>query len=425
MANNETQAWYQSIFQKRMLVVLLIGFASGLPLGLTGTTLQAWFTMENVDIVTIGFLALIGQPYVYKFLWAPAVDKLSPGFLGRRRGWMLCTQVILIALLLCMSFFSPAFSPVTLGIVALSVAIMSATQDIVIDAYRTEVLAPKERGTGAATFVMGYRIALIVSTGLTLILANFIGFKNVYILMAGLMGIGVFATLWGKEPKHYSEPPPSFMAACIGPFKEFLTRDNAILLLLLIVLYKLGDAFANTLTTTFLLRGLGFSLDVVGVVNKIMGLTATILGAFVGGYFLSKMGLYRALLWFGFLQAVTNFLFMVLAWMGPNFYMMVCAITIENLAGGMGTAAFLAFLMSLCHSKYTATQYALLSALSAIGRVFVGPMAGYLVEWLGWAEFFFWTVIFAIPGLVLLVYLKSTIDENEKKVDAPLAEDMV
>lgn len=407
--------WYKLLLQKRMMVVLLLGFASGLPLGLTASTLQAWYSVENVDIVTIGFLALVGQPYVYKFLWAPLVDRVRPPVLGHRRGWMLGTQCVLIALLIAISFFSPSVTPMTVAVIALSIAFMSATQDIVVDAYRTEILAPEERGAGAAMAVTGYRLAIIVSSGLALILAQHLGFKMVYLMMAGAMGIGVIATLWAQEPVHYKAPPPSLWAACIDPFKEFLSRKNAIFFLLLIVLYKLGDAFANSLTTTFLLRGLGFSLEVVGYTNKIIGLTATIVGAFLGGVLMARMGLYRSLLWFGFLQAITNLFFMLLAWSGPNLQIMIAAVCIENLAGGMGTAAFIALLMSLCNPQYTATQFALLSALSAVGRVFVGPFAGYLVNWLGWAEFFFWTAIFALPGLILLWCLRESIESNDSK----------
>jgi len=402
-------AWYQLLTQKRMLVVLLLGFSSGLPLGLTMGTLQAWFTIENVDIKTIGFLALVGQPYVYKFLWAPVIDKITPTFLGRRRGWMLITQISLIALLIFIAGFSPATTPLVVGVIALSIAIMSATQDIVIDAYRTELLPAEERGTGAAMAVAGYRIAVLVSGGLALILADYIGFRLVYISMAGFMGIGVLATLFCSEPIHHKAAPQTFVKACIEPFKEFWSRKNAIALLVLIVLYKMGDAFAGSLTITFLLRGLEFSLKDIGYIYKTVGLVTTLVGVFWGGLLMARIGLYRSLLWFGFLQAITNFLFMVLAWAGKDYSLMIITIALENLAGGMGTAAFIALLMSLCDERYTATQFALLSALSAVGRVFVGPTAGYLVDYLGWAEFFLCTVIFSIPGLVLLFILKKSI----------------
>lgn len=423
IATDEPLSWQRLLLQKRMLIVLLLGFSSGLPLGLTGTTLQAWFAKEDVSIITIGFLALVGQPYVYKFLWAPGIDKIQLPWLGLRRGWMIATQSVLMLLLIFIQGFSPTSSPWMIGIIALFIAVFSATQDIVVDAFRTEVLLPEERGAGSAMFVAGYRIAMIASTGLALVMAEYIGFKNVYLCMAALMGVGIIVTLWAKEPTHQFKPAQSIVSAYIEPLKEFLSRKNAILFLLLIVLYKLGDAFANTLTTTFLIRELGFRLETVGMVNKVMGLLATILGAFIGGVLMARIGLYRSLLWFGFLQAITNFLYMILAWMGANFWMMAFSVFIENLAGGMGTAAFLALLMSLCNTQYTATQYALLSALSAIGRVFVGPTAGYLVNWLGWAEFFFWTAVFAVPGLVLLVLLKHSIHLQDKNIETPLVED--
>lgn len=398
---------------KRFVVVLILGFASGLPLGLTGATLQAWYTTEGVDVVTIGFLALVGQPYVYKFLWAPVVDKVSVPIIGRRRSWIMFSQLLIIGLLITMAFVPPKSFPLALGLLALSLAVCSATQDIAIDAYRTEILKATERGSGAAFAVAGYRIAMLVSGGLALVIAGYFGFTITYLLMAVTMLIGLVCAVLAKEPKLYNKPPPSFTAAFAKPFAEFFSRENALALLILIVLYKMGDAFAGTLTTTFLLRGVGFSLVDVGLINKTVGMAATLIGAFFGGYLLSKLGLYRSLMWFGILQAVTNGLFMLLAIMGKSYYLMVLTISLENLAGGMGTAAFLALIMTLCNPSYTATQFALLSALSAVGRVFVGPAAGFMVNSIGWIEFFFWTIIFSIPGLVLLWWLRGTIYSYE------------
>ncbi len=419
-------AWLKLLLQKRMLLILLLGFVSGLPLGLSSTALQAWFAMDNVDVVTIGFLALVGQPYVYKFLWAPLMDKYRLPFLGLRRGWMLATQIALIAVLLAMSMLSPSAEPFQLAFLALCLAFLSATQDIAIDAYRTELLTPEERGMGTSMAVSGYRIAMLVSGGLTLILADYVGFSFTYILMAGLMGIGIFATLWAKEPISYRQTPPSFAAACIEPFKEFLTRkkgslffsvSHALALLAFVILYKLGDAFASTLTTTFLLKGVGFTLKEVGLINKTGGLISTLFGVFVGGVMMVRMGLYRSLFAFGIIQALTNLLFYALAQMGPNTGMLVLTVCLENFGGGLGTAAFMAFVMSLCNPRYTATQFALISALAAVGRVFVGPAAGYMVEAVGWAEFYLWTVVFAVPGLVLLVLLRQTINQYESNQD--------
>lgn len=407
--------WLALIFQKKMLLILALGFASGLPLGLTATTLQAWYAIDGVSIITIGFLGLVGQPYVYKFIWAPLVDKWHPPYLGLRRSWMLSTQLGLITVLCGMALLNPTDYPYLLGFLALCLAILSATQDIVIDAYRVELLLPEERGLGTAMTTAGYRLAMIVSASLTLIIAHHVGFSTTYFMMAGLMGVGIIATLWGKEPHHERITRPDFLNACIEPFKEFLNRKNAIALLVFIVLYKLGDAFANSLSTAFLLKHVGFSLKEIGYIYKTGGLVSTLLGVFVGGICMIRIGLFRSLLWFGMIQALTNLLFYALSILGKHYGMFILTVCLENFGSGLGTAAFMALVMALCNPQFTATQFALLTALAAVGRVFVGPAAGYLVNYIGWSEFFIWTVIFAIPGLVLLCWLRPTIYLYEGK----------
>ncbi len=401
-----------SVFRsQKIFLLLLLGFASGLPLALTAGTLQAWLAAENVDIVAIGWFALVGQPYTYKFLWAPLMDRYAPPFLGRRRGWLLITQVALASAIVFMGGLSPADSTWLLGAAALAVAFLSASQDIVFDALRTDSLAREERGAGAAVSVLGYRIAMLVSGAGALILADqWLGWSATYWLIAALMGIGMIATWFAVEPDPTGAPPKTLDEAVVKPFAEFFTRERALLLLLLVVLYKLGDAFAGNLTTTFLLRGPGFSLTEIGAINKGFGLVATIAGALVGGALMAKMRLYRALLLFGILQAITNLGFMLLAASGKSYALMVTVIGLENLCGGMGTAAYVALLMALCDRRFSATQYALLSALSAVGRVYVGPAAGYLVAGLGWTQFFFFTFLIALPGLALLVWLRARID---------------
>ncbi len=398
---------------RRVGVMLPLGFASGLPLALTAGTLQAWLTVAGADLRTIGFFTLAGLPYTVKFLWSPLMDRFVPPWLGRRRGWMIATQVGLIAGLAAMAATGPGSAtgsmPWLLGILALTVAFASASQDIVFDAYRTDVLHPKERGFGAAVSVTGYRIAMLVSGAAALILSEYVGWPTTYGLMAGLMAVGVGATLLSPEPTEPVAAPRSLSEAVWGPVREFFSRQPAAGLLLLIVLYKLGDAFAGTLTTAFLIRGVGFSPGEVGVVNKGMGLVATIVGALAGGAWMVRLGLFRSLLLFGVLQALSNLSFMLLAWVGKSYPLMVSAVAVENLAGGMGTAAFVALVMSLCDHRYTATQFALLSALASLGRVFVGPPSGYLVEAVGWVPFFFLTFLAALPGLWLLWFLRSNL----------------
>ena len=399
----------RSLSNRRIGVIALLGFSSGLPLALTGGTLQAWMSDENIDLATIGIFTLVGTPYTLKFLWSPFIDRFTLPFLGRRRGWILFSQLALMAIIFALGLSSPANAPWLVAGLAVWIAFASASQDIVVDAYRTDVLRSNERGLGAAVSVTGYRIAMLVSGGGALVLSDYLGWQMTYMMMAGFMTIGLMATLWGPEPEEKVVPPKTIEEAFGGPFREFFSRQGAIAILALIILYKLGDAFAGTLTIVFLKRGLGFSSSEVGVIYKGLGLAATILGALFGGILMSRIGLYRSLMLFGIFQAVTNLSFMILAYTGKSYIMMVIAVGFENLAGGMGTASFVGFLMALCDHRFTATQFALLSALSAIGRVFVGPPSGFIAEDVGWVIFFFITFLAAIPGLVLLRYMKSTI----------------
>jgi PAT family beta-lactamase induction signal transducer AmpG len=417
---------YSAVFRDRNLaVILLLAFASGLPLALTSGTLQAWMTVEGVDLATIGIFTLVGIPYTWKFLWAPLMDRFVPPFLGRRRGWLVVTQVALIGGLACMAVLSPREDLALLAFLAVFVAFASASQDIVFDAYRTDVVTREQRGIAGALTVVGYRTAMLVSGALALVLVAGsswiagIGWRNTYLAMAGLMSIGIVATLLGRNPEDAAPHPRSLREAFVQPLLEFFSRQGAIAILVLLILYKLGDAFAGSLTTAFLLRGAGFSLEDVGYVNKGMGLAATIVGALFGGTLMVKLGLYRALFYFGILQAVSNLTFMWLALAGKSYPVMVLAIGFENLSGGMGTAAFVAFLMALCDHRFTATQYALLSALAAFGRVYVGPAAGYATDprylGLGWPTFFFLTFVVALPGLLLLAWKRQTIEALDRK----------
>ena len=399
----------KSLANRRISAVALLGFASGMPLALTGGTLQAWMAVEGVDLKTIGIFSLVGLPYAFKFFWAPLLDRYALPFLGRRRGWILCSQFILMGLIILLGLSSPKETPLLVALIALFLTFTSASQDIVIDAYRTDVLREKERGLGVAVSVTGYRIAMLASGALALILAGSLGWRLTYLLMAGLMAVGMLATFFGPEPEEVVRPPQSLKEAVSGPLTEFFERPAAWGFLALIILYKIGDAFAGSLTTAFLIRGPGFSIGEVGAINKGLGLVATIVGALYGGIMLARLGLYRSLMIFGILQAVSNLSFMVLAYFGKVYSMMVIAVAFENLAGGMGTAAFVAFLMALCDQRYTATQFALLSALASLGRIFVGPPSGYLSHEVGWVIFFFITFLAALPGLFLLLKMRPNI----------------
>ena len=419
---------YSAVFRDRNLaVIFFLGFSSGLPLALTGGTLQAWMTVEGVDLATIGVFTLVGLPYTWKFLWAPLMDRYVPPFLGRRRGWLLLTQVALVAGIAAMAFSSPRTDLAMIAVLAVLVAFASASQDIVFDAYRADVAKPEQRGLAAAFTVVGYRIAMLTSGAAALVLVagsgwiGALGWRDTYLLMAALLVIGVVATFLGSEPALEARPPRSLEEAFWAPLKEFFSRPGAWALLALIVLYKLGDAFAGSLTTAFLLRGMGFSLDDVGYVNKGMGLAATIVGALFGGTLMVKLGLYRSLMVFGILQAVSNLSFMALAMAGKSYALMIFAVGFENLCGGMGTSAFVALLMALCDKRFTATQYALLSALAAFGRVYVGPAAGYATDpkylSLSWSTFFFLTFLVALPGLLMLWWKQNSIQALDGAAD--------
>lgn len=396
---------YLHIFtQRKSAILLILGFASGLPLALTAGTLQAWMSVENVDTKTIGFFSLVGQAYVLKFLWSPLMDRFTLPFLGRRRGWLLLTQLALIVAIALMGTLQPSRDLTLLAALAVLVAFCSASQDIVFDAWKTDVLPAEERGAGAAITVLGYRLAMMVSGGLALWLADkYLGWQATYWLMALTMIPGVIATLLAPEPSQKIAAPRSLQEAVFTPLKEFFSRSNAWMMLSLIILYKLGDAFATSLSTLFLLKGLGFDPGQVGIVNKTLGLAATIVGALFGGILMQRMTLFRALVLFGILQGVSNMGYWLLAVTPPHIWSMALAVAIENLCGGMGTAAFVALLMALCNKSFSATQFALLSALSAIGRVYVGPAAGWIADGWGWPTLFAISIVASLPGLLLLI----------------------
>ena len=393
----------------RLLCVLLLGFSSGLPLILTAGTLQAWYTDSGLSIVAIGSLSLIGQPYVYKFLWAPLMDRYTFG-LGRRRGWILSMQLALVVGLMAMAFSNPVRHPLVLAWIAVLVATFSASQDIAIDAYRTDVLKPVEYGAGAALNTLGYRLAMFISGALALILASAYSWRFMYVLMAVFMLVAGVVTLFSPEPKKPPATPTTLHEAVVLPWREFLKRPLAIAILVFIVIYKLSDAFALTLTTPFLLRGMRFSLVTIGSVAKVVSLVGSLAGVSIGGLCMSRVGLYRSLWYFGILQILSNLLFCLLVIVGKNVVLMATVMLAEHFCGSLSTVAFIAFLMSLCDERYTAAQFALFTALSAVGRVFVGPEAGLMVEHLGWLVFYFSTFLIGIPSLVLLWWLGTKLN---------------
>lgn len=389
---------------QKMLSLLLLGFASGLPLFLTSRTLQAWMTLEGVNLGAIGLFSLVALPYSLKFLWSPLLDRYIPPFLGRRRGWLVITQIGLVIAIAAMSLQNPAQALQLLAVNALFISFFSASQDIAFDAYRTDVLEEREMGAGAAVAVLGYRIALLVTGSLALILADQLSWKLVYLLLAVVMAACIIFSVIAPEPELRDRPPTTLWDAIYQPFQEFFTRSGigrGILILVFIVLYKLGDGLVNNMATPFLLKT-GFSQTDIGAIQGGMGLLATIVGTLLGGALLSQWGINRSLWIFGGVQAFSNLAYFVLAQVGLNYPMMIAAINIENFSGGLGTAAFVAYLMSLCNHRFTATQYALLSSLMAVSRDILVSPAGTIAAQTGWSLFFLLTLIAAIPGLLLL-----------------------
>lgn len=513
----------------RFTIVLILGFASGLPLALTSASLQAWLATDNVDIATIGFFSLVGLPYTFKFLWAPLMDRFELPFFRRRQGWLVATQLGTAGALAVLSTISPSQNTHLFSLIAVTIAVFSASQDIVVDAYRTDVLEHHERGFASAIYVFGYRVAMILSGGIALIWADPVkgngwSWSDIYMIMAFIMVaiaaisffllppvkylptgkksdaksdvIGFFAVvaavvagyqfttrianplsaqlLSGFFPGTGEAPHPNLKAwsdllgLFIGLFftlplawfvsvkvkyqtlnvalKNYFSLKSSISILVFIVLYKLGDAFASSLLTPFLLKGVGFAQAEIGVVNKIIGIWLTILGALAGGALMVKIGLYRSLLSFGILQLLSNLGFWLVATQGKGAWgdfqlpafdlvlvslkeatqvdgLLVFAVGVENITSGMGTAAFVALLMSLCNQKFTATQYALLSAFSAVGRVWVGPLAGAAATSIGWPTFFLVSTVMAVPGIVMLIKLKPIVHELEAPRDMLLADD--
>ena len=511
----------------RLFAVTVLGCASGLPLALTGQAMQAWLTADGIDIATIGFLSLVGLPYTFKFLWAPLMDRFEPPWLGRRRGWLVLTQLALAAALFWMAATPPASALGAFALIAGLVAWLSASQDVVVDAYRTDILASAERGFGSSLFVLGYRLAMILSGGIAFIWVDARqgggwSWPEVYRALALFMiGAAVFSALFAPRlvaaarpvtvarndllgflavavavatgfiatrfafsrlarelvaplvaatgaapplPERWADlvalfagiaftvPLVAFAArrarfeTFLGSLASYFAQPGAAPFLAFIVLYKLGDAFAGSLLTPFLLQAMHYSTAEVGVVNKVIGLWLTIGGALIGGALMIRLGLWRALMLFGVLQMLGNLGFWWLSLHGrdalpglviPAFDWgfvklavatpvdggLLMAIASENITSGMGTAAFVAFLMSLCNRRFSATQFALLSAFASVGRVWVGPLAGVLAQSIGWPAFFLASIVVALPALVLLAVLRRPIDMLGSEPDKISAHD--
>lgn len=402
--------------QPRLLVIGLLGFYSGLPLALTAGTLTAWLSDAGIDRAAIGLFAAIATPYAFKFLWAPLLDGVRipvlHKLLGRRRAWLLLTQLLLAVALAAMALVNPASAPEMTALIGVIVATLSATQDTVIDAYRVERLVKDEQGAGAAMATFGYRIGMLVSGAGALYLADKTGWEMTYHMMGAIAASAMVLTLLMRstDTKETEMRLPdsvgSFLQrSVVEPFRDFMTRPLWLQVLAFVILYKLGDAFMGIMFNPFLLD-LGFSKTEIAQIVKIYGLAATILGTFVGGWLVSRWGMFRTLLLTGFVHMLTNLMLVVQAHLGADHHFLIASITLENLSGGMSTAAFIAYLSALCRVHYTATQYALLSSLAAFGRTWLSTPSGWLAQTVGWQWFFAIASSMAIPGLLLLVWLE-------------------
>jgi MFS transporter, PAT family, beta-lactamase induction signal transducer AmpG len=429
--------WFSSLDvyrEPRVIAILFLGFSSGLPLALTFGTLTLWLAESGIDKTSIGLFALAGVPYTFKFLWAPLLDRLSIPWLthifGRRRSWILLTQFALGFSILALGFSNPADNPLQMGLFALLTAFFSASQDIVIDAYRVEILEERQYGAGAAMVVLGYRLGMLISGAGALYLATYLGWFYTYAIMAATMAVGIITILLNPEPQQkdsvesqeqeakiasYLKARPwlqgwkknvvaRFSGAVIAPFAEFMTRRGWLLTLLFILLYKFGDALAGVMSNPFYVE-LGFSKIEIANVSKLFGLAALIIGSFIGGALVNRIGIMKALLWCGLLQMLSNLMFVWLAHTGYDMTVLTMTIAIENLSSGMGMAAFVSYLSILCNVAYTATQYALLSSLMAFGRTLLSSSGGWFADHMSWGPFFLLTTAAALPGLLLLVWM--------------------
>ncbi len=388
-------------FTRKMAVALVMGFNCGVPLLLTISVLQAWMKTEGVDLTVIGLFSLVGLPYTLKFLWAPLFDRFTLPFLGRRKGWIVISQLLLMAAIAFLGGTDPARSPWMVAFAAFLVTFFSASQDIVVDAYRREDLRDEELGLGSSLYIYGYRIGMLLASGGGLILADHIPFSMVYWIMAASLIPGLVVTLFTPEPTPASGRPETLAQAVAAPLAEYFSRDGAILILMFIMLYKLGDTMAAAMTMPFYLD-MGFTKTEVGTVVKLFGFWATLGGTFTGGLLMLKLGINRSLWLFGILQALSTAGFAWLAMVGHSLPLLSGVIAFENISSGMGTAAYAAFMAAMTDKRFTATQYALLTSLMGIPRIVAAAPTGFFAKQLGWESFFWLCTIIALPGMLLL-----------------------
>ena len=392
----------------KMLAILVLGAASGFPNQITESALQAWLKDTGSTNTTIGLLTYVGLPYLLKFLWAPLLDRYPLPILGRRRGWILAMQLSMAASVVLLALQDPALSLLPIAICALLVVTFSASQDIVIDAYRTDVALPHERGPAAAANNLGYRAASWFAFAFALVVADYVGWRIAYFALA--VGIVLFAigTSFAPEPKYREAPPRTLAESVVQPLRELFATPGALALIGLVMLFKVGDAFALRLFTPFLMDT-GFSLTEIGLVSKAVLTTSAIAGAVLGGVSMVKLGLLRSMLFFGVLQTIANLGYWLLAVVGKDFPLMIAATAFDNVAGGMGNVASVALIMGMCHARFSAFQYALLSALALLPRYGLGGPAGVLADSAGWDTYYVVSFLMGLPGIALVWFMRDRI----------------
>lgn len=406
---------------KRLLIVFLLGFSSGLPLSLISSTLQAWYAQSGMSVMATGALSLVGLPYVYRMFWGPILDRYSLFSLGKRRSWMLTMQIFLLVGFNVMAWFTPEQHPMWLAFLALILACFSATQDLAIDAHRTEYLTTPSQALGASIAVFGYRLALLFSGGVALLLAHHSGWAFTYRLMGLLMIVGVIASLWSEEPSVEIQEKERLRVSFLKPFQELIARPGALSLFLFIFCYKLGEAFTTTtsgIVMPFLIQGLGFSIDIIAYVNKMLGVGSILLGGLTAGFVLLRYSLYRALFLFGLLQALANVSFVALATIGKNTLMLGVAVCLDNFAAGLGSTALVALFMRLVDRRFTGTQFSMLMAFSTLPRIVSGPVAASIQMTIGWVGLYQLSVLCALFFIPFLIRIKEfTKERKEDSVD--------
>lgn len=398
----------------KMLAILILGASSGFPNQLTESALQAWLKDSGATNTTVGIMSYVALPYLLKFLWAPLIDRYPLPFLGRRRGWIMATQLLLVVAIAQFALQNPAVALLPIAVCATAIVFLSATQDIAIDAYRTDVSLPSERGLAAAANNLGYRPAAWLASAFALVVADYFGWKYALLILAGVMALFCWGTWLAPEPQYKQQPPRTLAESVVAPLKALFGSPGAVAFILLVMLFKVGDAFALKLFTPFMMDT-GFSKTEIALVLKALFTGSAVVGAILGGIWMIKLGLLRSMIIFGLLQALSNLLYYALAITGKSYPLMVFAVVIDNVAGSMGNIASVALIMALCDVRFSAFQYAMLSSLALLPRYGLGGPAGWTADHLGWNGYYIVSFLIALPGLAMVWWMRNDVDALDRQ----------